>query len=118
MFTHQSTSSANKPEHLQPGIYRGRAVAYRLEGDAGEFVMSEFSASEAGDVVLVELLVRPADDSGVHYADFLKLPDGLWRDSNGKKARALAELLPPAALTAVQVEAVDLGGVEHRGGGQ
>lgn len=116
MFTHKSVSSANQAHDLQSGIYLGKAVVYRLEDGAGEFVLTEFSRSGSKIVTFAELLIRAEGQDGIFYADFLKQPDGLWRDSNGKKAHSLAELLPPATLSAVQIEEISLDPVEHVGG--
>lgn len=116
MFTHESATSLNKPGDLAGGQYEGRAVVYRMEGGAGEFVLSEFGLAGSGVVTFVEMLILPQAQDGVYYRDFLKLPDGLWRDSNGEKALSLAELLPPATLSAKQVEATDLGLIQHVGG--
>ncbi len=118
MFTHESTTSLNKPGDLAEGHYEGRAVVYRMEGGAGEFVLSEFSLTGTGVVTFVEMLILAEGQDGVFYRDFLKLPDGLWRDSNGEKALSLAQLLPAATLSAKQVEATNLGLIQHVGGGQ
>ena len=116
MFTYKSALSANQDGDLEPGLFVGCAVVYRLEDGAGEFVLTEFSRLGTNIVIFVELLVRAEGQEGIFYADFLKRSDGLWRDSNGKKAHSLAELLPPATLSAVQVEQISLGPVEHAGG--
>ncbi len=116
MFTHKSASSANQAGDLAPGIYLGRAVVYRLDNGAGQFVLTEFCRSGSKVVTFAELLIRTEGEGGIYYADFLKQADGLWRDSNGKKAHSLAELLPPATLSAVQIEEVDLDPIEHAGG--
>ncbi len=116
MFTHKSATSANKAGDLQSGIYLGRAVVYRLDDGAGEFVLTEFCRSVTKIVTFAELLIRAEGQDGIFYADFLKQSDGLWRDSNGKKAHSLAELLPPATLSAVQVEEISLNPIEHVGG--
>lgn len=117
MFTHKSATSANQAGDLQTGTYLGRAVVYRLDEGAGEFVLTEFSRSGSRIVTFAELLIRAEGRDGIFYADFLKQSDGLWRDSNGKKAHSLAELLPPATLSSVQIEEINLDPIEHVGGG-
>jgi hypothetical protein len=116
MFTHKSDSSVNKMANLQLGTYLGRAVVYRLGDGAGDFVLTEYSRLGTKIVSFVEILIRVDGQNGIYYADFLKQADGLWRDNNGRKAHSLAELLPPSALSATQVEAIDLDPIEHIGG--
>jgi hypothetical protein len=107
MFLNESPIGLNQKASLPPGLYRGTATVYASSETVASAVLAEFGPATGSEVTAVELLIHGLD-GGLYYRNYLKLPDGMWRDSFGEKQFSLGELLPAEILEFKVLEAIEL----------
>lgn len=107
MFMNTSPEGVNQKSDLAVGVYRATATVYLSPDRTHKAVLAEFGLEAEGHITFAELLIH-APEGGLFYRNFLKLPDGLWRDSFGEKRPNLGELLPAEILSFREVEQMAL----------
>lgn len=108
--------SVNRLTELPAGRYIVMESVYTLRGAAPcNAIFSEIVA-DTGRTVGADLQVVLADGT-LLFRDFAVARDGVWRDSYGAKAAALADLLPPELAKFILVHRQGIA-VEHDGSGQ
>lgn len=105
MFLAIDFTSVNRPMDLPEGLYeqeihtleradrmvRASLILYAKVGDDGP---------TAADLLIGEL------GGSVRATDFMKLPDGSWRDADGLRAKALEMLIPKQVLEMPAIEVI------------
>jgi hypothetical protein len=107
MFLNEDPIGLNQKSSLPAGLYRGEATVYVPTGDVASVVLAEFGPASGVEVTAVELLIH-GTDGGLYYRNFLKLSDGMWRDSFGEKRFSLGELLPAEILEFKELQKIEL----------
>lgn len=108
MFMRLSKNGHNAMSMLWPGEYHGTAKTYVGQVDEFSFTLLEWAKAGSAEIVCAEwLAVAPNGD--MLYCDYLKLPDGRWRDSDGKTSQDLNSLLPGDFEGLVLVEEISAG---------
>jgi hypothetical protein len=107
MFMNQEPEGLNQKTVMRPGEYRGTSKIYAPDSGAASAVLVEWGLSTEDEVTAAEVLIH-APDGGLYYRNFLKMPDGLWRDSFGEKRVALGALLPAEILTFKLTESMEM----------
>ncbi len=107
MFMNQEPEGQNQKGVMRPGEYRGMSKVYTSSMDGTSVVLVEWGLRTEDEVTAAELLVHVPDGS-LYYRNFLKMPDGMWRDSFGEKRLSLGELLPAEILTFKLLESMEM----------
>ncbi len=107
MFMNTSPEGVNQISDLVVGVYRANATVYVSPDRSYKAVLAEFGPESDGQVTFAELLIH-APDGGLFYRNFLKMPDGLWRDSCGEKRPNLGELFPAELMSFQEIEQMPL----------
>jgi hypothetical protein len=107
MFMNTNPEGVNQVTDLVAGVYRANATIYVSPDHAYQAVLAEFGLEADGRITFVELLIREPE-GGLFYRNFLKMPDGLWRDSLGEKRPNLGELLTGEIMDFQEVEQMPL----------
>lgn len=107
MFMNQEPEGLNQKAVMSPGEYRGLSKIYAPDSGAASTVLVEWGLSTGNEVTAAEVLIHAADGC-LYYRNFLKMSDGLWRDSFGEKRVALGELLPAEILTFKLKESMEM----------
>lgn len=107
MFIHEVVETKNTKNQLKAGTYKGICTLYSDPDTQTKLFLFEYGLKEKDDITVAEVLI--ADEKGdLFFRDFMQLPDDLWRDSYGKKADTLGELLPAEVLHFVLIERIEI----------
>lgn len=107
MFIHEVAETKNKKNQLKAGIYQGNCTLYSEQETQTKLFLFEYGLKAKDDITVAEVLI--ADENGdLFFRDFMQLPDDSWRDSYGKKADTLGELLPAEVLHFELIERIDI----------
>ena len=93
MFMRLSKNGYNNMSMLLPGEYTGAAQTFVGKGEVSGFALIHWTRVATNEVVAAEWLAHWGDGR-VIYCDYLKLPNGKWRDSDGKIGESVNSLLP------------------------
>jgi hypothetical protein len=107
MFINKEPEGLNQKVVLRPGEYRGVSKVYAPESGDASVVLVEWGMSTEDEITAAELLIN-APDGGLYYRNFIKMPDGLWRDSFGEMRLSLGELLPAEILTFKLLQSMEM----------
>lgn len=103
MFVHEVLETKNTKQQLQSGTYEGTCSLYVDLETKINCLLMEYGIKASDIVSAAEIIITNAQ--GEHFfRDFMKMPDDSWRDSYGKRADTLAELLPPEIMSFHLVE--------------
>lgn len=103
MFVHEVLETKNTKEQLPPGIYQGTCSLYTDSKTKINCLLMEYGIKAFDTVTVAEILITNEQDEHF-FRDFMQMPDDSWRDSHGRRADTLAELLPPEILSFKLVE--------------
>lgn len=107
MFMNKEPEGLNQTSVMRPGEYRGVSKVYAPDSGGASAVLVEWGLSAEDEITAAEVLVH-APNGDLYYRNFLKMSDGLWRDSFGEKQVALGELLPAEILTFKLLESMEM----------
>ena len=93
-FGDTSGGSANKHTDLRPGVYTENLQFYADQAVEVEVFIRLFRLDDETDACLVDVLRIDCGKGEMHMLDFMELPDGSWRRSDGAIAPSFADLLP------------------------
>lgn len=107
MFIHEVVETKNTKNQLKAGTYKGICTLYSEPDTQTKLFLFEYGLKEKDDITAAEVLI--ADEKGdLFFRDFMQLPDDSWRDSYGKKAYTLGELIPTEILHFALIERIDI----------
>lgn len=107
--------SINSLADLAPGLYRPLCRSYVHPVRDEMAILTEFrevSRDWLGPLA-IELLIKRREE--VIHHDFVKLPDGQWRDALGEVSQELAFLLPPELMDFIEFAVSDAEPIEVGG---
>lgn len=87
-------ASENGISQLADGTYRLVETTYSGVDTGSTAILKEIEVLATMELVACDLLVV-LPGGGVLFRDFMKVPNGDWRDSYGRCADSLGDLLPP-----------------------
>lgn len=93
MFMRLAKNGRNSMSMLLPGEYTGSAQTFVGHGEVSGFALIHWTRVATSEVVAAEWLAYWGDGR-ILYCDYLKLPNGTWRDSDGKIGPSVNSLLP------------------------
>ena len=97
MFLYSQEKSVNSKADLVSGSYRALASVYQSLNSNAKAVLMEYCLDAQLEVAACELLLIDHAGAQFHF-DFVKLPDGLWRDGSGRIAESVGLLFPPEII--------------------
>lgn len=109
MFLYPGFTSVNSLSDVQPGKYCGICSVYVDRKSAAKALLSQYWLPTESSTSVAELQLIDADGQGIYFLDFMKMPDGSWRDSYGLRADFMEKLLPEFLATFTFFEQVPTG---------
>ena len=85
--------SVNQPSSLPAGEYSVKCSVFTDVTENASLLSFEYSSHDSGRICAIDGLFVDAGGT-VRMADFMRLEDGLWRDSFGATADSLEALMP------------------------
>lgn len=98
MFFPFEIDSLNGLSQLPDGIYEAVCSVFRQRGTTRLLVLTKYRLRGGAECSACDLVVLEGES--VLFRDFQRMPDQSWRDSYGRRAAELQELLPPEMMTA------------------
>lgn len=103
MFAHEVLETKNTKEQLPPGIYEGTCSLYTDAKTKIHCLLMEYGIKASDTVTVAEIIITNEQEEHF-FRDFMKMPDDSWRDSYGRRADTLVELLPQEIMSFNLVE--------------
>lgn len=98
MFLYPEHVSVNSLADVAPGEYHGVCSVYVDRKTGAKALLSEYWNTSENATSIAELQMVSANEgalgSAIRFIDFVRMPDGSWRDSYGLRADSLGKLIP------------------------